>query len=204
MTMLQAVLLGLFQGIAEFLPISSSGHLLILKDLLGLEGVPALFDVLLHMATLLSILVVFRVRVYGILRSMARRIVKRNDESDKENLAIVLPALIATALTAFIGLGIETRDIAWDPAFAAGMLLVSALILLASGFFKGDAGYGALGLKHGLIIGLAQGIGVLPGISRSGITISAGLASGMKREAAGEFAFLLAIPAILRRSHPGA
>jgi undecaprenyl-diphosphatase len=197
MTMLQAVLLGLFQGIAEFLPISSSGHLLILKDLLGLEGVPALFDVVLHMATLLSILVVFRVRVYGILRSMARWIVKKSDESDKENLAIILPALIATALTAIIGLGIETRDFAWSPAFAAGMLLVSALILLASNFFKGGAGYGALGLKHGLITGIAQGIGVLPGISRSGITISAGLASGMKRETAGEFAFLLAIPAIL-------
>lgn len=197
MTTLQAILLGLFQGVAEFLPISSSGHLLILKDLLGLEGVPALFDVVLHVATLLSILVVFRVRVYGILRSIARWIVKKSDGSDGENLAIVLPALAATVLTALIGLGIESRDLAWSPAFASGMLLVSALVLIASNFFKGDAGYGDLGLKHGLIIGIAQGIGVLPGISRSGITISAGLASGMKREAAGEFAFLLAIPAIL-------
>ncbi|HAE22325.1 MAG TPA: undecaprenyl-diphosphatase [Spirochaetaceae bacterium] len=197
MTTLQAVLLGLFQGIAEFLPISSSGHLLILKDLLGLQGVPALFDVVLHMATLLSILVVFRVRVYGILRSMARWLVKKSDEGDKENLAIVLPALLATALTALIGLGVESRDIAWSPAFASGMLLVSAAILIASSFLRGNAGYDKLGLKHGLITGVAQGIGVLPGISRSGITISAGLASGMKRETAGEFAFLLAIPAIL-------
>ncbi len=196
MNTVQALVLGLFQGIAEFLPISSSGHLLIFKDIMGLSEVPALFDVVLHVATLFSILVVFRKRVGGILVSVARWALRKADDGDAENLAIVAPALIATVLTAGIGLGIEKAGFAWTPGFASGMLLVTAAILVASSFMKGDRGYRQFGPLQGVITGIAQGIGVLPGISRSGITISAGIASGMTRDAAGEFAFLLAIPAI--------
>lgn len=196
MNILQAALLGLFQGIAEFLPISSSGHLLIMKELMGLEEVPALFDVVLHVATLFSILVVFRVRVGGIIRSMARWAVRRSDASDAENLAVVPPAVVATALTAGIGFAIQGADFAFDARFAAGMLLVTAAALLLSSRLVGGAGFARLKPWHGVLTGVAQGIGTLPGVSRSGITISAGLASGMSREAAGEFSFLLAIPAI--------
>lgn len=196
MTVTQAALLGLFQGIAEFLPISSSGHLLIMKELMGLEEVPALFDVVLHVATLLSILVVFRARITGIVRSVARWLVRRSDASDAENLAIVPPALIATALTAGIGLAIQEAGFAFDARFTAGMLLVTAAALLLSSRIVGGATFARLRPWHGVLTGVAQGIGTLPGVSRSGITISAGLASGMSREAAGEFSFLLAIPAI--------
>jgi len=197
MTFVQACVLGLFQGVAEFLPISSSGHLLAFKDLMGLSDVPALFDVVLHLATLGSILVVFRKRVVGILVSITRYMARKSGEADAENLAIVPPALVATALTAVVGLLIDRIDLGGSPRIAAGLLLVTAAMLVVSSRFKGGSGYRGMGWKRGIAIGLAQGIGVFPGISRSGITICAGLASGLRREEAGEFAFLLAIPAIL-------
>lgn len=196
MTVLQAALLGLFQGVAEFLPISSSGHLLIMKELMGLEEVPALFDVVLHVATLFSILVVFRVRIAGVVRSMARWLARRSDGSDAENLAVVPPALVATALTAGIGLAIQKAGYAFDARFASGMLIVTAVALLLSSRLVGGASFDRLRPWHGVLTGVAQGVGTLPGVSRSGFTISAGLAAGMSREAAGEFSFLLAIPAV--------
>ncbi|TFG81779.1 MAG: undecaprenyl-diphosphate phosphatase [Spirochaetales bacterium] len=197
MSTLQAFVLGLFQGVAEFLPISSSGHLLVFKDLMGLAEVPALFDVVLHVATLFSILVVFRRRVFGIIRSIGRWMLRSADVSDAVNLAIVPPAIVATALTAIVGYAASKIDLSAKPAVVAGLFIVTALILIGSSFPRGTDGYRDLRFRHGLITGIAQGIGVFPGISRSGITISAGLAAGMKREEAGEFAFLLAIPAIL-------
>jgi len=198
MTIIQACFLGLFQGVAEFLPISSSGHLLVFKNLMGLSEIPPLFDIILHLATLASILVVFRRRVFGILASLARRAVGRHGDADAENLAIVVPAIAATLLTAIVGFGLDRLDFSGRPRLVAGLFLVTAAILVfASRRKPGTTGYTAMGLRHGLIVGLAQGIGVLPGISRSGITISAGLASGLERGAAGELSFLLAIPAIL-------
>lgn len=197
MTVLQALLLGVFQGIAEFLPISSSGHLLVFKDLMGLSEVPVLFDVFLHLATLLSIVVVFRKRVWGIIVSFCRWLGKKSDDSDADNLSLIVPAIVATVLTGALGLLIDRIDLTGTPKVVAGLFIVTAAILAASSCFKGKDGYRDMRLRHGIIIGLAQGIGVFPGISRSGITIGAGLASGLKRDEAGEFAFLLAIPAIL-------
>lgn len=198
MTVAQACILGMFQGVAEFLPISSSGHLLVFKDIMGVSEVPVLFDVTLHLATLASILLVFRKRVLGIIASIFRWIARKSGEGDAENLAIVLPALVATALTAAVGLAAERVDLTGSPRIVAGLLIVTAAVLVAGSRFKpGLAGYRAMGIRHGVVVGLAQGIGVFPGISRSGITISAGLASGLERGVAGEFSFLLAIPAIL-------
>ena len=198
MTMLQALMLGIFQGVSEFLPISSSGHLLVLRELFGLSEVPRLFDVILHLATLLSVLVVFRSRVWGILSALARWAARRKDRhpSDAENLALVPPALAATAVTAAVGLAIEKYLPVQSLRAVSAFFLVTAALLLFSARFRGTRGYGRFGLGRGALIGLAQGIGVFPGVSRSGITISAGLAAGLDRDTAGEFAFLLAIPAI--------
>lgn len=198
MTAIQALILGLLQGISEFLPVSSSGHLVILRELFGLSGVPRLFDVILHAATLLSVLVVFRRRVGGILAALGRWIIRRKDvpAEDAENLALVIPALAATAVTAVVGLGIEKYLPVESPRVASALLMVTAVILVLSSRFRGNLRYSRIGPARGALIGLAQGIGVLPGISRSGITISAGLAAGLDRDTAGEFAFLLAIPAI--------
>lgn len=198
MTVLQACILGVFQGIAEFLPISSSGHLLLLRGIMGLRDVPVMFDIVLHLATLASILVIFRKRILGILRSIMVWIRRKSDDADAENLSIVIPGIVATLITAALGLLIEKIDLSPYPRIVAGLLLVTAFILIASSRVKPSAmAYRGMKARHGVIVGLAQGLGVLPGISRSGITISAGLASGLGRESAGEFSFLLAIPAIL-------
>ncbi|HSV55536.1 MAG TPA: undecaprenyl-diphosphate phosphatase [Magnetospirillaceae bacterium] len=199
MSLIQALVLGLFQGISEFLPISSSGHLRLMRDLFGLSGVPRLFDVVLHLATLLSVLLVFRRRVGGIMGALYRRAFRRRDTSpsDPENLALIAPALSATAVTAAVGLGMERWLAVDSPRTISALFLVTAVLLLASSRFRGVRTYGRFGAVRGALIGLAQGIGVLPGISRSGITISAGLAAGLDRGTAGEFSFLLAIPAIL-------
>jgi undecaprenyl-diphosphatase len=196
MSILQALILGVFQGISEFLPISSSGHLLVFKGLMGLSEVPGLFDVILHAATLLSVLVVFRKRIIGIIISSVRYVRKRSGEADAENLAIILPALAATVCTAIVGLLVDRIDFTGQEKLVSALFLVTAVILVATSFRKGGTGYRQLTIKQGLLVGLAQGVGVFPGISRSGITISAGIAAGMKREEAGEFAFLLVIPAI--------
>lgn len=198
MTILQALILGLFQGVSEFLPVSSSGHLLALRELFGLSEVPRLFDVILHGATLLSVLVVFRSRIAAILTALIRWAARRKDvpAADTENLALVPPVLAATAVTAFAGLGIEKYLPVESPRVASALLLVTAALLILSSRFRGTRGYDRLGPGRGALIGLAQGIGVFPGISRSGITISAGLAAGLDRDTAGEFSFLLAIPAI--------
>ncbi len=198
MTILQALVLGLFQGVSEFLPVSSSGHLLVLRDLFGLSEVPRLFDVILHAATLLSVLVVFRSRVGGILAALVRWAARRKDPpvADAENLALVPPALAATAVTAVIGLGIEKYLPVQSPRAVCALFLATAALLIVSSRFRGTRGHDRIGPGRGALIGLAQGIGVFPGISRSGITISAGLAAGLDRGTAGEFAFLVAIPAV--------
>ena len=196
MSILQAFILGVFQGISEFLPISSSGHLLVFKDLMGLSEVPGLFDVILHVATLFSVLVVFRKRVVGIIISSVRFVRRKSGEADSENLAIVLPALAATVCTAVVGLMIDRIDFTGQVKLVSGFFLVTAAILILASFKKGGVGYSQLTIKQGVLVGIAQGLGVLPGISRSGITISAGISAGLRREDAGEFAFLLVIPAI--------
>ena len=198
MSILQSIILGLVQGLAEFLPVSSSGHLVLFKDILGLSEVPLLFDIVLHLATLLALVIVFRKRIWAILAAIGRWLGRRGKAADGENLAIVIPALIATAVTGVMGYAIAKFLPAEGPRAVSVELFITGLILLASAFLKpGLKGYRELGPLEALVVGIGQGLGVFSGISRSGLTISAGLAAGMKREEAGEFAFLLAIPAIL-------
>ena len=209
MTIIQAILLGAIQGIAEFIPVSSSGHLVVFQELLGLKDVPLLFDVLLHIPTLIVVMFVFRKRIAALCCSLGRFITHRNTGEDRENLNLTLMIIITTVLTAAIGLGInklmDTTQQTQGGSFfqvypwSVGILfLVTAGILIVSGFMKGNTrGYDRLTLKDGIITGIAQGIGVLPGISRSGITISASLLAGIDKKQAGEYSFLISIPAIL-------
>ncbi|MBN1243244.1 MAG: undecaprenyl-diphosphate phosphatase [Spirochaetales bacterium] len=195
MNYLQALLLGALQGVAEFLPVSSSGHLLIGQELLGLSDVPLLFDIALHVATLGAVLLVFRARIAGILVSLLRWIGGRAGQQDADNLGLVAPLLAGTVVTAAAGFLI--KDIELSTRVVSGLFLATAALLVASSFLGGAVGYRDLGIPRGLAIGLAQGISVLPGVSRSGTSIAAGLAVGLRREVAGEYAFLISIPAIL-------
>lgn len=198
MTPLQAALFGALQGLTEFLPVSSSGHLAVLKHLWGLQEVPVLFDVLLHVATLLVTLFVFRRRVWNILRALFVGVFRPRSltEGDRHHIRAAGVILLATIITG--GLGFALKDLEVPIRIVCVGFLVTSAILISTRFIRlGSKTYGGIGWKEGILTGLAQGVGVLPGISRSGITISASLAVGMDRETAGEYSFVLSLPAIL-------
>ncbi len=197
MNLLQSVILGAVQGVAEFLPISSSGHLVVFQSILGLGDVPVLFDILLHVATLAAVCIVYRSGIAKLFLSLVRFIGRKAGPEDEGNLRTIFALLVATACTACLGYFVNKIELDDHPRIVAGLFIVTAAILLSTLWFKGKKSLGEIGWKEGLIVGIAQGIGVFPGISRSGITISASLASGLRREDAGEFSFLLSIPAIL-------
>jgi len=197
MTYVQAVLLGIMQGITEFLPVSSSGHLVVLRQFMHLQDIPVFFDVILHVATLFVVLMVFRDRIGRIILSIFRFLSGRKNEEDAENIRLFGIILIATVITAAMGLGIEKIHAGSHIRLVSGLFILTGVILWMSRFAGGRLGYGNMGIKMGIITGFAQGLGVLPGISRSGITITAALLCGMTREKAGEFSFLISIPAIL-------
>lgn len=196
MTVLQAVLLGLLQGVTEFLPVSSSGHLVLARAVMGLEEIPLLFDVLLHVATLVVVIGVFRRRVWGILAALGRFTLRRTTEDDKPYLALALKLVAASAVTAVLGLGISTLEIREEPGMVSALLLATAVVLAATAFARGSRSLEDIGWGRSLLMGAAQGLGVFPGISRAGATIGSGLLSGLDRKAAGEFSFLLSIPAV--------
>ena len=197
MTIVQAVLLGALQGVAEFLPISSSGHLVLFRHLLGIEDIPVLFDVLLHVSTLIVICIVFRKAIGRIFIALAHFLGRRVEDGDKAYLSLCVAVIAATVVTAAVGFGISYLDAGRYPRVVSALFIVTAFILIMSRFTRGSREYGDLGVREGAITGLAQGLGVLPGISRSGIVISAALYAGITRKMAGEFAFLISIPAVL-------
>lgn len=202
--------MGAIQGATEFLPVSSSGHLAAgqliliqgnLKD--TLQNQPLLLEILLHVATLLAVVLVYRRDILGILQGMKAALVGTIDRNLNATLNSDKNSLWATAL--FVGtiptgiLGFLLKNtasaVASSPLLLGISFLCCAAILFASRFWKG--GDRSISLKTALIIGLVQGIAVLPGISRSGITIVTALALGLDREDAAKFSFLLSIPAIL-------
>lgn len=196
MTTLQAILLGVLQGLTEFLPVSSSGHLVLAQQFLGIE-VPILFDILLHVATLAAVIVVFRTRILAILVSLVHINRKNPSDEDRLNRRLFLWLLVASVFTGVLGVSISYLQVETLPKVVSVLFVVTGLILLASRNRGGEIGYAQIGWKQAIITGIAQGISVFPGISRSGTTISAALFAGMRREDAGEFSFLLVIPAIL-------
>ncbi len=211
MSVLEGILLGLLQGIAEFLPISSSGHLALAQELFDLEDVPLLFDVFLHLATLGAVVLFFRKRIWSLLQVVGRWIARRSLPEDKADLQTILALLLGTLVTGIFG--ILLSDVVEDideKLICVGFFITAGLLIFGDAMEERrrkkrlaaapDPTVGqARGVKplQGLGIGLAQGFGVLPGISRSGSTIAGALLCGVDREQAGEFSFLLSIPAIL-------
>ncbi len=191
MSILDALILGILQGISEFLPISSSGHLVLGEHWLGLdvEGLKS-FDVLVHVATLLAILVYFWRDVWGMIRA----IFIKGDPYRKLIGYIVLGTIPAVLIGLFGGDMIDYyyRNVA---AVSAWMIVVAIVFFLGEYAYK-RVGKGKINLRKAMIIGAAQAFALIPGVSRSGSTIVAGLFQGIKREEAARFSFLLGIPAI--------
>ena len=197
MTTLQAVFLGAIQGLAEFLPISSSGHLALASYFMELSSVPLLFDIILHLATLAAVCIFFRKRIARLCAVLARMIIGKPLDADADDRKIILSLVVATGVTGIIGFAIKDYVEDLSPFWISCCLALTGLLLFVSGRFQPKRTVRVPGVREGLIIGFAQGIGVTPGISRSGSTISASLLSGVDRKAAGEYSFLLSIPAII-------
>ncbi|MDC7126796.1 MAG: undecaprenyl-diphosphate phosphatase [Spirochaetales bacterium] len=198
MTLLQSIFLGALQGVSEFLPISSSGHLVVFRNFMDLGDVPILFDILLHAATLLVVIIVFRKIIGAMIVSLCRFIVRKADEDDKKNMRLILIIIIASAVTAALGLVIESINVASKPKIVSLLFIVTAVVLLLTKLIKNEnEGYTNLTVRTAIITGFAQGFAVLPGISRSGMTVAASLFSGIGKDKVGEYSLVLSIPAIL-------
>lgn len=209
MSIFQGIVLGVLQGIAEFLPISSSGHLIVAQNLFGLEEVPLLFDVFLHVATLLAVVLYFRKKIWELICSFARIFVpiknpsvaqiEKKSEDTKYIVAIILATFVTGVLGIFSSKVISEISV---KLVCAGFIVTALFLIFSSLIEKKHSAYSETSLKspswkQSLVIGLAQGIGTLPGISRSGSTIAGSLFCGVKRDVAGEFSFIVSIPAIL-------
>jgi len=183
--LLKAILLGLIQGLTEFLPISSSGHLVIFQDFFGFHENSLLFDVFLHVGTLVPIVVIFWKDIGTLLTTRRRWVVLLG-------LGTV-PIVVVGALFA------DQIEAAFQVSrWVGALLLLNGCVLLVGGRLDTlRRAKRAPGWLHAAAVGLAQAAAILPGLSRSGSTISTGLATGLDREDAASFSFLLAIPAIL-------
>lgn len=193
MGILEAIVLGLIQGLTEFLPVSSSGHLEIAKALFGDESLPEeslLFTVVLHFATAMSTVVVFRKEVATIFKGLFE--FKKNEETEF-SIKIVLSMIPATVIGIVFNDQIEAL-FAQEILLVGAMLIVTGLLLfLADRAKKTDQ---KVGYVQAIIIGVAQAIAILPGISRSGATISTSVLLGIDRERAARFSFLMVVPLI--------
>jgi len=189
----QAVVLGLLQGLTEFLPVSSSGHLVLAQELLGLSFPGLRLEIVLHAGTALAVVVLLRRDILALVRSF---LPGRGGGPDR---ALAWRLVVGTIPAAIAGLtlaGFVERKMT-GPRTAAGFLLVTAAVLLAADRIRAR-GLRAdeLSIGSALLIGLAQAVAVIPGISRSGSTVSAGLAAGLDRGEAARFSLLLAVPVI--------
>jgi len=197
MTLVQAVILGAVQGLTEFLPVSSSGHLKLVAHFLGNEDLPLLFDIILHIGTLVAVFVVFWPRISYLLAVFFRWIIRRSGPDDTPALKFIVAIFISTAVTAVFGLALRDLVAGFPVQVIPVLFLVTAGLLILSDRLKPAHSVDVPGPVQALIIGVAQGVGIFPGISRSGSTIAASLLCGVNRRAAGEFSFILSIPAIL-------
>lgn len=185
--MLDAIFWGIIQGLTEFLPVSSSGHLVLIPALLDKPGPDLATNAMLHLGTLGAVVVYYR----GDIAKLAK--------FDRPARRLLTLILIGTVPAVVLGLLFEEKieELISDPKTVAIMLIVTGAVLLATTQLRlGDRSGGDIGPVDGLLIGLAQALALIPGISRSGMTISSGLARGMGRMEAARFAFLLGIPVI--------
>ena len=204
MTYLTAALLGLVQGICEFLPISSSGHLALLQHIFHIEGADLMFDVLLHIGTLLPVLWMFRKDVRYVRWGIGGLIGLghdrgRNTPRARENRRLGIFVLVASVpLLLGLLLNNAAKSLMERPAVVGILLLVNGGILYLAGHSgRAEKPDKAISILDVLLVGLAQIFAVLPGISRSGVTISVGLMRGFSKSFAVKFSFLLLIPAVL-------
>ncbi len=209
MNILQAILLGAVQGLAEFLPISSSGHLAILQNLFHIEAdTGMLFDVLLHIGTLTAIFVVFWkdiakliLEFFGIVADFIRRFREPDlivlSSAYRRFVLLIIVSTIPTAILGFIGRDFVEYASSTLLIPGIGLIITSILLFVCDRIGDGRKGIKKITYLNAFEIGIAQGVATIPGISRSGATISACLMLGIKKETAVKYSFIMSIPAVL-------
>lgn len=185
MSIFIALLLGLVQGLCEFLPVSSSGHLVLLNNLFGIEEGALFFAILLHVGTVIALFAVYWRDIWAMLRRPFQK---------KVGMLLIacIPAGVMAAL--FNDFFTETYSGVY---LGFGFLLTAVILLFAQYKRPGKTTMETMGVMDALVIGFMQGVAILPGVSRSGSTIAGALFSGLKKKEAADFSFLLSIPAIL-------
>jgi undecaprenyl-diphosphatase len=188
-TVVEALILAIIQGLTEWLPVSSSGHLVIAQQFLGLNP-PLIFDLMLHVGTLVVVLFVFRKTVLDILKALA----KGDFKSENGKLAGYI--IVGSVPIALVGVLLrDTIEQLFSSLTAVGIaLLFTASVLLIS---EKRLGNNKIGLFDSILVGAAQAVAIIPGVSRSGLTVSTGLLRKIDKQTAFRFSFLLSAPAIL-------
>ncbi len=195
---LKALILGIIQGSTEFLPVSSSGHLVLAQHFMHYQKPDISFETILHLGSLLAVLIFFRKDIMEL--AIAPFKFKNRDEKNKRNLKTLLYLIVATFITGVLGILLKDKfeKMFSYPILASLMLIITGFILIFSDKIKNtNISMDNMGIKRSIFIGLAQTFAIIPGISRSGTTIAVSIYNGIKREDAARFSFLLSIPAIL-------
>ena len=197
MTFLQELLIAIVQGITEFLPISSSGHLILIPQLTDFPDQGPMIDVAVHVGSLLAIILYFRKDVAGLARGGFASIGLGNDPEQRRLFWFVLIGTIpAVVVGLYLKLGGHLESLRSTQLVAVNLIIFGILLGLADKFGKETKDYENLSLRDAILVGLAQAMALIPGTSRSGSTMTMARALGYKRVEAARFSFLLAIPAI--------
>lgn len=210
MTIIKAIIMGLIQGLTEFLPISSSGHLAIFGNMMDLQGGGILFEVLLHVGTLVAVLAAFYQDIWELIREGFALIgrcfqamtgkIKWTEVLNNDKKYFVCYILLSMIPTVIFGLLLKkTIEAAYTGMLipGIGLLITGAILLYTMKVKEGEKKERDMTAMDALMIGIAQGIATLPGISRSGLTIVTGRTRGLSSELAVKFSFIMSIPAIL-------
>lgn len=202
MDALQALVLGIIQGVTEWLPVSSSGHLVVAQKLLGLQANENLvFDLVVHLGTIVAVMAYFRRELWRIVSSFFVRGAS-DEQRSLRRLGLIL--LVGTVPVGAAGVLFNSRiEGVFDIKLVGIALIANAGILAAAYAFGSKGARKETRFSDALIIGIFQAVSIIPGISRSGSTLSTGMMRGLERESAAVFAFLLSVPALLGASAYG-
>lgn len=185
MNPLKAAILGLVQGLCEFLPVSSSGHLVLLQNIFEIEEGALFFDTMLHIGTLIAVFIVYRKTILALLKKPFQKL----------TAMLVIATLATVAVTVLFGDRLES--IFGGEFLGFGFLLTAVVLTVNEKLSKGKGDLSAMKPLSAVGVGLMQGVAILPGVSRSGSTIAGARLFGLDKDSAAEFSFLLSIPAIL-------
>lgn len=186
MSIIQAAILGIIQGLTEFLPVSSSGHLTLFQKIFGLEEVTMSFDIILHVATLIAVFICYREDIWRLVKNPFQK-----------TTYLLVVATIPTVLAALLFGDIIDQTFGTGNYIGINFMITAAILLYADTRKKGFKKIKDMAYSDAVVIGVMQGIAICPAISRSGMTISGALARNLNRNSAARFSFLLSIPAIL-------